>query len=163
MRILTLLIGLLWGCTSYEKESVITVDTGIQTTDTDTSEPIDSGLDTSAPTVDGNAPVIQNCDAWCEHHTTGDTYWKWTLDCQVTDPDGLENIWNGRFNVLRNNNVVDDGLVACETGTGTCTTSFREDTDNILCAQATTYDFIAWIKDWDQHESAPYSVQGRQQ
>ncbi|MEE2751039.1 MAG: hypothetical protein VX519_06395 [Myxococcota bacterium] len=163
MRILTLWIGLCWGCTSYEKTEVITFDTGGAPTDTQSSVPVDSGLDTSAPTVDGNAPVIQSCDAWCEEHTTGDTYWKWTLDCQVTDPDGLTNIWNGRFDVLRNNNLVDDGLVACETGTGICTTSFREDTDNILCAQATTYNFVAWIKDWDQHESAPYSVQGRQQ
>ena len=24
-------------------------------------------------------------------------------------------------------------------------------------------DFVTWIKDWDQHESAPYTVQGRQQ
>ena len=81
----------------------------------------------------------------------------------MTDPDGLDNIWNGRFDVVRNNTVAANGLVACETGTGTCTTSFREETNNILCAQATTYNFVAWIKDWDQHESAPYSVQGRQQ
>jgi len=148
-------------------KGVAPADTGSGPTDdteaVDSADTNDTSLDTSAPTIDGDAPVIQSCDAWCEHHTTGDEYWKWTFSCQATDPDGLDNIWNGRNAVLRNGTNLVEGLMACEPGTGHCTTSFREETHGILCAQASTYTFVAWIQDWDQHESAAFSATGRQQ
>ena len=126
-------------------------------TPTDTAR--DIARDTAPPK--SMAPTIQSCDAYCEWHDIGDTYWKWTVGCDVTDPDGLENIWNGATTVLRGNTQVANYLVACNT-TGLCTTGFREDTDNILCSQANTYKFIVKISDWDGHESLPYEVVGRQ-
>ena len=142
-----------------------TTDTGgnIDTDDTedteDTDSSADSGQDTAPP--DNFAPHIVSCDAYCEWHDVGDTYWKWTLACNVTDPDGLENIWNGNTVINKNGNQAAEYLVACNTE-GLCTTGFREETDSILCNQASSYSFVTRISDWDGNTSKPNTVNGRQ-
>ena len=150
---------LLSACSS--KDTTEPTDTG--ESDSDSQDTQDTKEDTARDTAPPKsmAPVIQSCDAYCEWHDIGDTYWKWTVGCNVTDPDGLENIWNGTSKILRGGTLVTDYLVACNT-TGLCTTGFREDTDNILCSQANSYKFIVKISDWDGNESLPYEVVGRQ-
>ena len=123
----------------------------------------ETGLDTSAPLPEGHAPVITACDAWCELHQVGEEYYKWNLECQVTDEEGLDNIWNGRTTILRGGNNVADYLLACAAGTGTCTTAFREDEYNVTCSQASSYVFKVWVSDWNGNESLPFSTTGRQQ
>jgi len=150
---------LLSACSS--KDTATPVETGIPDSGDENSElpQTDTARDTAPPK--SMAPSIQSCDAYCEWHDIGDTYWKWTVGCSVTDPDGLENIWNGSTTVSRSNNPVADYLVACNTA-GLCTTGFREETNNILCSQANSYKFVVKITDWDGHESLPYEVVGRQ-
>ena len=150
---------LLGACSS--KGTSIAVDTG--ESDTNAKDTQDTQEDTARDTAPPKsmAPVIQTCDAYCEWHDIGDTYWKWTIGCNVTDPDGLENIWNGTSKVLRNGTPVADYIVACNQ-TGLCTTGFPEDRDNILCNDANSYKFIVKISDWDGNESLPYDVVGRQ-
>ena len=159
MRISVLLPFFLLACSKEDNPDPI--ETG--STDSGPTEPTDSASDTPRDTAPPKsmAPKIENCDAYCEWHDIGDTYWKWTLGCNVTDPDGLENIWNGTTTVSRGNTALADYLVACNTS-GLCTTGFREDTDNILCSQANSYKFVVKISDWDGHESLPYEVVGRQ-
>jgi hypothetical protein len=162
MRLAILIPLLVLGCSKSDSNSADTgedTDTDTEDTqDTDTSG-TDTGVDTAPP--DNKAPKILSCDAYCEWHDIGDTYWKWTLGCNVTDPDGLKNIWNGNTSVKKNGNFVVEYLVACNTG-GLCTTGFREDTDNILCSQASTYTFVTRISDWDGNTSKPNTVTGRQ-
>jgi hypothetical protein len=135
-------------------------DTSSEDTDTDTEDTdTDTGTDTAPP--DNFSPRILSCDATCEYHDVGDTYWKWSMGCNVNDPDGLENIWNGNTIVNRGGTKAAEYLVACNTQ-GLCTTGFREDTDNILCSQATSYEFVTRIKDWDGNTSKPNRVNGRQ-
>ncbi|MEC7242584.1 MAG: hypothetical protein VXW32_15225 [Myxococcota bacterium] len=159
MRIWVLLPLFLLACS--KQDTTEPTETG--TFDSDTSDSADTEPDTERDTAPPKsmAPKIQSCDAYCEWHDIGDTYWKWTVGCNVTDPDGLENIWNGATTVSRGNTAVADYLVACNTS-GLCTTGFREDTDNILCSQANSYKFVVKITDWDGHESLPYEVVGRQ-
>lgn len=143
------------------KDSAPPAETG--DSDSGALDPVDTQNDTARDTAPPKsmAPTIQSCDAYCEWHDIGETYWKWTVGCTVTDPDGLDNIWNGATTVLRGNTQVANYLVACNTS-GLCTTGFREETDNILCSQANSYKFVVKISDWDGHESLPYEVVGRQ-
>ena len=162
MRHLLLLSGLLWGCSSKDSVSVDSgsnTDTQPEDTQEDTDTDTDTARDTAPP--DAHSPHILSCDAYCEWHDIGDTYWKWTLACNVTDPEGLENIWNGKTTVGRGGQQITEYLVACNTG-GLCTTGFREETDGILCSQATQYNFAVTVNDWDGNTSKPYLVTGRQ-
>lgn len=164
MRCIFLLSLLAVGCSKDQDTLKDTsqpgpVDTANKDTNSD-SDTEDSGpIDTAPPVT--NAPVIQTCDAYCEWHDIGDTYWQWTVACTVEDPDGLENIWNGNAIVRQNNNTIVEYLVACDT-VGNCRTGFREETNNILCSQAPTYTFVMRVSDWDGNNSKPFSVKGRQ-
>lgn len=158
--ILIVSLSVMSGCS--EKDTTPPNDTSLL--DTNPADPEDTSdevgqQDTAPP--ESHAPKIQTCDAYCEWHDVGDTYWKWTLGCNVTDPEGLENIWNGTTAIAKNGTPVADYLVACNTS-GICTTGFREETDNILCSQANSYNFTVKITDWDGNESKPYLVTGRQ-
>ena len=164
MRALSFSLFVLFSCSpkdEVEEETGGDTSSGEETGETGDTE--DTGADTSAPQPDGHAPAIQSCDAWCELHQVGEEYYGWNLECQVTDPEGLENIWNGRTTVIRGGNQVTDYLVACAAGTGTCTTAFREDEYNVTCSQASSYLFKVWVSDWNGNESAPFTVTGRQQ
>jgi hypothetical protein len=162
MRPLLTLSLLILACSSAD-----TKDSKVDTQDSDSASDTDSDTDTDTDTArdtappDNFSPRIVSCDATCEYHDVGDTYWKWVLGCNVNDPDGLENIWNGNTVLHKNGSKVAEYLVACNTQ-GLCTTGFREDTDNILCSQATSYEFTTRIKDWDGNTSKPNKVNGRQ-
>ena len=158
-----LLIGLFAACS----KASTSLDSGDTTADTnpigeDSAQDSDTARDTSPP--ESNAPVILSCDAYCELHQTGENYWKWVVDCGVTDPDGVKNIWNGTSDVSQNGNVVANYLVACNTegSEAVCTTGFREEVDGILCSQASSYSFSVAISDWDGNQSKPFTVIGRQ-
>ena len=165
MRLIFLLPLLSLACSSSSKEDE--TDSGPGTPDTDTGEDTNSqngdtsSNDTDTAPPDNFSPRIVSCDATCEYHDVGDTYWKWSLGCNVNDPDGLDNIWNGNTLVNLGGNQITEYLVACNTQ-GLCTTGFREDTHNILCSQASSYQFVTRIKDWEGNTSKPNFVNGRQ-
>jgi hypothetical protein len=159
-----LFVGLIAACSKAE----VTVDSGTTATDSaatesDTAPDADTARDTSPP--ESNAPEIRTCDASCSLHETGENYWQWVLDCRVTDPDGVKNIWNGSTVVTQNNNAITEYRIACNTDASEaiCTTSFAEKLDNILCSQASSYSFAVTIQDWDKNNSKPFTVIGRQQ
>ncbi len=116
--------------------------------------------DTDAPNPD--APVIRSCDAYCWLHTTGEERYEWLLECDVTDPQGLEDIWNGRFDALFKGNVIMDDLVACNTS-GYCSSAFSENSADVRCEQAGDYSFRVFVSDWSGNESQPLEVVGRKQ
>lgn len=163
MRLIFLLPLLSLACSKSKGDQT---DTGpIPDTDRDTNDTKHTGdtsaNDTDTAPPDNFSPRIVSCDATCEFHDVGDTYWKWSLGCNVNDPDGLDNIWNGSSIVSLGSTQITEYLVACNTQ-GLCTTGFREDTDNILCSQAASYQFVTRIKDWEGNTSKPNIVNGRQ-
>jgi len=127
----------------------------------DTSSAADSGdsQDTD-PQTDPNAPVISSCDAYCYLHQTGDQNYQWKIECSVDDPDGMDNVWNGRFDILFGTSTIADDKIACDDA-GYCSGSFGETTHEVYCEQADSYEFVIFISDWDENESKPYRVTGR--
>lgn len=156
---MTLLLVLACG----EKEPV---DTSTGTDDSavvadDTGATDDTGADTGEVT-EPDAPVIQSCDAFCYLHETGEQFYNWRVECSVTDPQGVDNVWNGEVIVAQGQTTAHSDLVACD-ATGFCSASFTQDNSAVQCAQASSYDFLVKVQDWDQNWSAPMKVQGRQQ
>ena len=159
------MLFLLLACS--DKEPAVD-DTSASTDDTSASADDTSTDDTDDDTGGGqlndnlDAPVISTCDAFCYLHQTGDQYYNWRVECSATDPQGLENIWNGEVIVAQGQNEVRTDLVACD-ATGFCSATFDEPSTGVMCAQATSYDFIVKVQDWDQNWSKPVKVTGRQQ
>jgi len=149
-----------------DKDGTSADDTATTTDDTstngDTSSSDDSGgtSDTSDPFKD--SPIIQSCDAFCYFHDTGDQFYNWRIECSVSDPQGVENVWNGTVDITQGNNSIATELVACDAA-GFCSTTFREELYGVYCSQASSYDFFIRIQDWDENLSKPYKVTGRQQ
>ena len=155
-----LLIPLLLACTepaaTDDSEAVATDDSQASGDSQDTQDTEDT--DPGNP----DAPVIQSCDAYCWLHTTGEERYEWLVECDVSDPQGLEDIWNGRFEALFNGNVIQEELVACDTQ-GYCSSAFSEITADVRCEQASDYTFRVFVSDWSGNESKPYEVVGRKQ
>lgn len=122
--------------------------------------------DTEDPNDDENAPVIESASATCAEHQTGDTYWKWTLEAQADDPQGVDTIVS--YDPDNSVCVVTDAggteyttqALAC--ADGTCTGSFKQDDYMVLCTNAGNYTFTFTVVDEDGNVSEPYAVQGAQ-
>ncbi|HJN77799.1 MAG TPA: hypothetical protein QGF58_28025 [Myxococcota bacterium] len=128
---------------------------------TDDSQSDDSGdTQDTQDEIDPLAPVIETCDAYCYLHQTGDENYQWKIECSVDDPDGVDNIWNGRFEIEYSGARIADDKMACDDA-GYCSGSFGETTHEVYCDKADSYMFLVYISDWDEHESAPYKVAGR--
>ncbi|MCB9760446.1 MAG: hypothetical protein H6739_11460 [Alphaproteobacteria bacterium] len=139
-------------------------DPAAQSDDSSAEAGDDTGSGDTAETGDttppGDAPSISSCEALCWQHQTGDTTWQWVVDCHASDPD--DDLANGRSEVRQGASVVSEQLVACS-AEGRCTSSFTEAQTGVRCDAATSYTFMVWVSDLEGHESAPFSVQGRQQ
>lgn len=120
----------------------------------------DSPVDSPDPT--GSAPTVTDCDAFCWQHQTGDTFYQWLVECHATDPEGLEDIANGRMEIYQGSTQQGSTLVACDRA-GFCTSSFRETDFGVLCSSASSYTFSVWISDMEGHESTPLVTTGHVQ
>ncbi len=126
-------------------------------TDTDTDTDTDADTDTDP----GERPTILTADAWCYFHKTGDQFYNWDAAASVEDPQGADSLTGGSLLVLQGGAEVVTHLLACNADTARCTTTFREDSDGVLCADASTYTFRFTVVDEDGNSSAPVEVAGR--
>lgn len=144
-----------------EKEGVDSTPSDTNPTD-DSATTDDTSTDDTGEEVSDDAPKITTCDAFCYLHETGDTFYNWRVECNVDDAQGVSNVWNGTVDIAKGSDPVANDLMACD-ATGYCSGTFREDLYGILCSDASSYDFLIKIQDWDQNWSKPYKVAGRQQ
>jgi hypothetical protein len=134
-------------------------------TDTDTDTDTDADGDGDA---DPDAPTIEEADAYCYQHKTGDKFYQWEVNCIADDPQGADTISsfdaeNSIVVVLNEagGELADYALVCNDSGE--CFGSFRESDDGIACASASDYTLRFQVVDEDGNISAPFSIQGRQQ
>lgn len=121
----------------------------------------EADTDTAAGVTDGETPTILGADAWCYFHTTGDQYYNWDAAASVSDPQGPDTLSGGTLVALRDGEEVVTHLLACDGDAARCTTTFREDSDGILCEDADSYTFRFTVVDEDDHVSGPVEVVGR--
>jgi len=138
---LALLIAL--GCTG--KDSV-DVDSGSATDDS------------SEPQQDDVSPRLSDALAYCYEHTTGDTFYQWSLTVVYDDPQGLDNVPSSfhMVEVYKSDNLVTDiELLACDTNSGNCLGSFKADAYDVLCpGAADDYEFKIIVTDYDGNEGS---------
>ena len=150
---------LLLSCTPAPPDSA--TDSPTDSTPSGDSDPQnqDSG---DTDDVSPDAPRLETCDAWCYLHQTGEENWVWRLECTASDPQGVETTANGRVEIQQDQATFAEDLVACDSS-GFCSTQFGEPTHDVWCDQASSYTFLVFVSDVDEHESAPYVVKGRKE
>jgi hypothetical protein len=153
-----LLISAILACAPVTSDDSVPPEQDSEASDDSQADSEDTDSDVGNP----DAPVIQTCDAYCWLHTTGEERYEWLLECDVTDPQGLEDVWNGRFEALFKGNVIMEELVACD-AQGYCSSAFSEVTADVRCEQASDYSFRVFVSDWSGNESQPFEVVGRKQ
>ncbi|MFH1469057.1 MAG: hypothetical protein ABIO70_32015 [Pseudomonadota bacterium] len=142
--------------------------------DDDTSDPDDTNPEGDADTdadgdgdADPDAPWIEEADAYCYLHETGDQFYLWEVNCTADDPQGSDTIksfdaTNSVVTVLNDGGTTVATYALVCTDEGACVGSFKETDDGVSCASATSYTIRFQVVDEDDNVSAPYDVQGRQ-
>jgi len=115
--------------------------------------------------ADPDAPVVQDADAWCYYHDTGDPRYIWVAALEVSDPQGTDTIQSFFTGVTVYDSAGDEMFTESLTcGNGDCTGTWREDTyspDTMYCSDATDYTLEFVIYDEEGNPSEPYSITGR--
>ena len=133
-------------------------------TDSDTDSDTDADSDSDSDTDPASSPVVTSADAWCYLHEVGKKAYMWMATCDYDDPQGLETVSSFEGNRL----VVSTGGTEVATydlacGAGSCSGSFKETDDGVICANASTYTLAFQVMDEDGNLSAPYEVTGRKE
>ena len=123
----------------------------------------DADTRTDTQTDTGERPSILTADAWCYFHKTGEQFYNWDAAASVEDPQGADSVTGGTLLVLQGGAEVVTHLLACNADSARCTTTFQEDSEGVLCADAPTYTFQFIVVDEDGNLSAPVEVTGRAQ
>ncbi len=113
----------------------------------------DDGGGDPEETTSPDRPVLSDCSAECELHTTGDQFYLWTVGCTATDPQGPETLSPlGDLSVRKGGSEIASGSIACSP-TGDCGTSFDEDQlgASVLCSDASSTTFHFTVYDLDGH------------
>jgi hypothetical protein len=156
MAILLVTTIALPACAGGDKDTSAETDSaGDADTDTDTD------VDTDTP--EAEVPVVTAADAWCYFHETGEQFYNWDAECTVTDPQGTGSLENGRLVIVRDAVELAVKVLACDRDAGVCRTTFREDAEGVLCAEAAAYTFRFTVTDEDDNTSEPVEVPGRAQ
>ncbi len=133
-------------------------------TDTDTDTDIDADADGDA---DPDAPWIEEAEAYCYQHKTGDKFYQWEVNCIADDPQGADTLksFDAELSIVKVLNEAGgelaDYALVCD-DSGECFGSFRESDDGVACTSASNYTLVFQVADEDDHVSAPFSVQGEQ-
>jgi hypothetical protein len=123
----------------------------------------------SGPNPD--APTILALDVYCCNPASGQPAWYWVLEAQVSDPQGNDTIADAGPNSGNEVNVLSaggGGAPFAEYGAGfscddkgVCGTSWQQQTDNIICDNADSYDIELIVADEDGNKSEPSTVPGK--
>ena len=116
--------------------------------------------------ADPDAPVIQDADAWCYYHETGDPRYIWVVALDVSDPQGIDTIQAFFTGVTVYDSSDEEMFTESLTcGGGECSGTWREDTYSpaiMTCTSATDFTLEFVIYDEEGNPSEPYSITGRQ-
>jgi hypothetical protein len=107
-------------------------------------------------------PQVLDADIWCYEHSTGEIRYIWSMVATFTDPQGeptIQPLYEG-LSAWQGSGLLGTYAVVCSTG-GTCTASFEEIENNVLCSSASSYRFMLEVRDEDGNLSAPYEMTGR--
>lgn len=120
-----------------------------------------------------DAPTILALDVYCCNPAQGPKAWYWVLEAQVSDPQGNGTIAEAGSDSGNEVNVRGSGggggEPIAEYGAGfhcddkgVCGTSWQQQTDNILCSSADSYEIELIVADEDGNQSEPDVVPGKQ-
>ena len=131
----------------------------------------DGGDDGGGPNPD--APTILSMQVYCCNPAQGPEAWYWFLGAQVSDPQGNDTIAGPGADSGNEVNVRGSGggggtplaeygaLFSCD-DKGVCDTSWQQQTDNIVCANADSYEIELIVADEDGNRSEPMTLPGKQ-
>ncbi len=160
-----LAIGLTLCLTACGKDDPDDTDGTDDTGETEGDADTDADADGDA---DPDAPWIEQADAYCYQHKTGDKFYQWELNATADDPQGADTImsFDAENSIVKVFNDSGGELAAyalvCN-DSGECFGSFRESDHGVACASANTYTLAFQVIDEDGNISAPFEVTGRQQ
>jgi hypothetical protein len=116
--------------------------------------------------ADPDAPVIQDADAWCYYHDTGDPRYIWVALLEVSDPQGTETIDPFFTGVTVYDSSGEEMFTESLTcGNGECTGTWREDSYSpaiMTCTSAGDFMLEFVIYDEEGNPSTPLTVTGRE-
>ena len=116
--------------------------------------------------ADPNAPVIQDADAWCYYHDTGDPRYIWVAALDVSDPQGTDTIQAFFTGVtVFDSSGAEMFTESLTCGDGACTGTWRQDSyspDIMYCSDASDYTLEFIIYDEEGNVSEPVTVNGRE-
>lgn len=130
--------------------------------DADDSE--NNGTDDSEVVADGVSPIVKDAEAYCEEHTTGDTFYQWFFSATYDDPQGLKNVdpspegsYGHLVEVYKDGSLVADSeLIVCSNSTGECVGSVNADTIGVPCNSGYIFRIVITDIDgntgWDEVE-----------
>ncbi len=146
---------LLLGCSSDETE-----DSDPAPLD---SAPADSGQPPADSGLDDVRPVIESADAYCY---LADEYYQWVVECQADDPQGADTLaefgdYEHSVTVYLSGTAINSYALICS-DEGSCTGTFKESEDGVICKNATSYRFGFLVWDEQGNQSELYTIKGRQ-
>jgi hypothetical protein len=120
-----------------------------------------------------DSPTILFLDVYCCNPAQGPKAWYWVLEAQVSDPQGNDTIADPGSDSGHEVNVRGSGggggepLAEYGAGfscddKGVCDTSWQQQTDNILCSNADSYEIELIVADEDGNPSEAETVPGKQ-
>ena len=119
-----------------------------------------------------DAPTILALDVYCCNPAQGVEAWYWVLEAQVSDPQGNDTLADAGSDSGNEVNVLGSGgggQPLAEYGAGfhcddkgVCGTSWQQQADNILCANADSYEIELIVADEEGNQSKPDTVPGKQ-
>jgi hypothetical protein len=101
-------------------------------------------------------------DIWCYEHSTGAIRYIWSMTATFKDPQGeptIQALHEG-LKAWQGSGLLGTYAVVCSEA-GSCTASFEEVENNVLCSDASSYRFTLEIIDEDGNTSAPFEMTGR--
>ncbi len=156
----TLLALILLGCDPME------IDTGDKNPDTGESD-TDADTDADGDTDQGDAPYVEEADAYCLFNDSSEQYYYWIVNCKADDPQGDDTLadfgdeWEHTVSVRLVDTDVASYPLICDDD-GDCTGTFYESDHGVACASASNYIFAFVVYDQDGNASEPFEVVGRE-
>jgi len=157
-------LGVFWvGCGSAilspTKDGDATDEESIDTAASDTDEAGDDGSGEEEPAPLEN-PTIQYASAVCREGTVG----LWQLSLVADDPQGIQTVTGGATCEIYPVGSTDDGVIhaidmSCDEN-GRCGQNYNGEDENVLCSDATSWEFHFMIMDEDGYLSTVEVVVG---